>query len=48
MAENFHLNKTGNQLGVGFATKKEKKKKKKKKKVLACTIMIIRNLNAVL
>ena len=28
MAENFHLNKTGNQLGVGFATKKEKKKKK--------------------
>ena len=44
MAENFHLNKTGNQLGVGFATKKEKKKKK----VLACTIMIIRNLNAVL
>ena len=47
MAENFHLNKTGNQLGVGFATKKEKKKKKKKK-VLACTIMIIRNLNAVL
>ena len=27
MAENFHLNKTGNQLGVGFATKKEKKKK---------------------
>ena len=47
MAENFHLNKTGNQLGVGFATKKEKKKEKKKK-VLACTIMIIRNLNAVL
>ena len=30
MAENFHLNKTGNQLGVGFATKKEKKEKKKK------------------